>query len=105
MTVTLGDMTKTDNYSSILAIPMNVTLLKRATAPVRKLFLPAKTCYHKTPQRYVELHTLELFSNCPHETKLPSLEICYNSTSGDCSAELRSLDFLETVLESNFTLL
>ena len=41
------DMTKTDNYSSILAIPMNFTLLKRATAPVRKLFLPAKLAITK----------------------------------------------------------
>jgi hypothetical protein len=41
------DMTKSDNYSNILAILMNFTLLKRATAPVRKLFLPAKLAITK----------------------------------------------------------
>ena len=102
---TLLSWLKTDNYSSILAILMNVSLLKRATAPDRKLFLSAKFAIMKTPQRYVELHTLELCSNRTQETKPRSLEICYNSTSGDCSAKLRSLDFLETILESNFTLL
>jgi hypothetical protein len=84
---------------------MNFTLLKRATAPFRELFLPAKIAVIKTLQRYVELHKLVFSSNSSQKTELLSLKICYNRTSRDCSAELRSLDFLETILETNFTLL